>query len=387
MSLKLTRKGLYEICLITWIIVSVFFGRTTIDAVIGSTAITIYSLGRILIYVFLFCAILWGGISRKETIEITLLSITLVLSAVNSGEVVLLGVLLFVAAAKEIKADNIMLIYFKIHLFILIVTTILAFTNVIDMNVMSRGMIQRNSFGFSHPNGFGGEILTIIVCYVTLKWKKIKNIELMMITILGLVLLQEADCRMASIVLGAYVLCIWMIKNIYKFKVNVNAVKNIVMLIFFMILAVTIYAVVWYSYQNKTLRLVDSILSYRFDAMHSIYKSQGIRLFGQKILNEAAIRVDNSYARVMLINGFIPFVILALFSVNTCKVFAQKDEVKYLLAFGAIMLSGFIENNFFRIENNFCILIGGTYLLSSISKEKLRNGLSHDKDINRTRIQ
>ena len=135
----------------------------------------------------------------------------------------------------------------------------------------------------------------------------------------------------------------------------------------------TIFAIIWYSNQNKILRFVDAILSYRFDAMHVIYESQGIRMFGQRILDKTFVGIDNSYARVLLINGFVPFAILVLFSNSICNEFAKRGEIKYLLAFGAIMLSGFIENNFFRIENNYCFLIGGTYLLSRFYTRKRKN--------------
>lgn len=370
MTLKITRKNVYMFCLTVWIVVSVFFGRTMIDDVIGTTAITIYSMGRILIYALLFCVILWGRISRNETISLMSVSIILILSAMNSGEVVLLGVMLFVVAAKGINSEEIMQTYLKTHIAIVVTTIILAVTHVIDMNVMSRGLTQRNSFGFSHPNGFGGEILTIIVCYTTIKWGELSNIKLMLFTAIGLIFLQKADCRMASVVLILYILCVLIIKNFYKYRVNVNLIGNAVKAIFVVLMAVTIFAIIGYSYKNTALRIIDSVLSYRFDAMHTIYEAQGIKLFGQKILDETLVGIDNSYARVLLICGLIPFAVLAVFSITICNEFTKRKELKYLLAFAAIMLSGFIENNFFRIESNYCFLIGGTYLLSHIYTKK-----------------
>lgn len=370
MIAKLNRKNLYKISLIIWIVSSIFFGRTTIGGIIGNIAITIYSLGRITTYMLLFCTILWGGLKKKEITKAIIVLVILLLSAASSGEIVLVGVLLFVMAAKNINPDEILTVYFKIHLAVLLITVILAMTHIIDMNVMNRGPIQRYSFGFSHPNGFGSEVLTVVVCYVTKKWNKLKNYELVVITGLGCFFLQVADCRMASLVLILYVICFLTIKNIYKYKVNVVAIKNVVILIFFAVILVTVCMTFFYSDQNNVLRIVDKIFSYRFNAMHTLYKVQGIKLFGQKILDDTLIGIDNSYARVFLIGGIVPFLILIVFSVRICNIFAKRNEVKYLLAFATIILSGFIENNFFRIENNFCFLIGGAYLLSGYYKRR-----------------
>lgn len=383
MTLKITRKNIYMFCLTVWIVVSVFFGRTMIGDVIGTTAITFYSMGRILIYALLLCVVLCGRINRNETLVLMLVSIILILSAMNSGEVVLMGVMLFVVAAKGINSEEIMQTYLNTHIAIVVTTTILAVTHVIDMNVMSRGLIQRNSFGFSHPNGFGGEILTIIVCYVTKKWGKLSNLELVVCSAIGLILLQKADCRMASTVLILYTLCVLIIKNFYKYRVNVNLIGTVVKAIFVVLLAMTVLAIIWYSYKNMALRIIDSVLSYRLDAMHTIYEVQGIKLFGQKILDDTFVGIDNSYARVLLISGFIPFAILVIFSIAVCNEFTKRKELRYLLSFAAIMLSGFIENNFFRIENNYCFLIGGTYLLSHIYTKKI---YVYDKNINREKI-
>lgn len=364
MTITLKRKDLYRICLVIWIISSVFFGRTMINGIIGDVALTIYSWGRIVTYVLLFCMMLRGGFTRRRTMEIIVISATLLFSMASSGEVVLFGVLLFVVAAKNVYPDEIVDVYFKTHLVVLIITVIFAMMHIIDMNIMHRGLIQRNSFGFSHPNSFGGEILTIVVCYITAKWEKLKNYELFIIIGIGLLFLRASDCRMASLVLILYALCVGVVKNIYKYNINIIVVKNVVILTFLVVIFVTVSMTMFYSDQNRIFRIMDGILSHRFDLMHSLYKFQGIKMFGQKIFDDNLVSIDNSYARVLLISGIIPFLILILFSISICNEFAKRNEIKYLLAFAATILSGFIENNFFRIENNFCFVIGGVYLLS-----------------------
>lgn len=384
MIIGLSKKNLYKICLIIWIVFSIFWGRTTIDEVVGDVAITIYSLGRAITYVLLFCIVLWNGLTKKETATIIIISVILLLSAVSSSEMVLFGVMLFVIASPKINPDELLAVYFKTHLFILMVTILLAWTHIIDTNIMSRGLIQRNSFGFSHPNSFGGEVITVVICYVTRRWKKMKNYELIAIVGLGYCFLQAANCRMASLVLVIYTICFLIIKNIYKYKVNVVFIKNVVVLMFLTIVLLTVYMTFFYSYQNKILQIIDGIFSYRFSVMNAVYRVQGIKLFGQKIIDDTLVGIDNSYARVLLIGGVIPFLILVTFSWKLCNEFAKKNEVKYLLAFATIVLSGFIENNFFRVENNFCFIIGGAYLLSSYYEQRRKK--YHGKNIVRERI-
>lgn len=364
MTVKISKKILYKFCLTMWIVCSIFFGRTTINEIIENTAISIYSVARIATYALLVCIILLGSITKRETVGIMVISVFLILSAVFSGEVVLVGVLLFVVAAKNIQSDDILAVYFRTHLLILLTTITLAMTHIMDTNIMRRGLIQRNSFGFSHPNGLGGEVLIVCICFVTIRWEKLKNYELFSVICLGFFFLQAADCRMASIVLALYMFSFFIIKNIFKYNVRVIFIRNVVILIFLVIVLITFFGIFFYSRENYVLRAIDKIISHRFDAMHTVYKMWGINLFGQKTLQNA-INIDNSYARILLFNGIIPFSILVVFSVGVCIELAKRNQVKYLLAFAAIMLSGFIENTFFRIENNFCLVIGGTYLLSS----------------------
>ncbi len=380
MNFKLKRNKLYNICLFSWILISILFGRTTLNATLGEIGTYIYSFGRLLIYLLLCLLILWGGLSRKKTIIIVITLIFLFISVNASGELVLIGIVLFVAASNKIDTKEIILIYLKAHILVTLLALIFALINFTDINIMHRGIIQRNSFGFSHPNGFGSEILTIMICYVSYRWNKIKSLELFICEIIGVLVLYPADCRMATAVLSFFIIITFIVKTFISYKINLKVIWNISLFMFITIILFTIYVSIFFSKENFLLNTLDYILSFRFSAIDAIYQIQGITLLGQKVLNTNLVGIDNSYARILLINGLIPFIILVIFCINIQYQFYKHKDIKMLLAFMAISLSGFIENNFFRIENNFCFLVGGSYLLSTYHMKKGQK--IHDKNIN-----
>ena len=380
MNFKLKRNKLYNICLFSWILISILFGRTTLNATLGDIGTYIYSFGRLIIYLLLCLLILWDNLNRKKIVLILITAMFLFISVKESGELVLIGILLFVVASNKIDTKKIISVYLKAHILVTLLALIFALINFTDINIMHRGIIQRNSFGFSHPNGFGNEILTIMICYISNRWNKIKNLELFICEIIGVLLLYPADCRMATAVLSFFIIITFIIKTFISYKIRLKMIWDISLFMFITIILFTIYVSVFFSKENFLLNTLDYILSFRFSAIDTIYQIQGITLFGQKFLNTNLVGIDNSYARILLINGLIPFIILVIFCINIQYQFYKHKDIKILLAFMSISLSGFIENNFFRIENNFCFLVGGSYLLSTYHMKKGQK--IHDKNIN-----
>ena len=384
MRVTLKKNDYFYFSIACWVIISIIFGRTTFSSLIGVWSTRIFSLGRIAVYLLLFIYIYKMKYTRKELVLTSLIIIVLLITAKNSGEIVLLGIVLFAFASKNSNPEAIIDVYFWVHLFVSALTVLLAVGGIIDVNLMNRGVILRHSFGFSHPNSLGMEILIIVICYYLKRWEKISSVEIIIGMVVSGFFLKLSDCRTTLLIVVFFFAFLWIEKLFLKFKKSTRILYYLTLMIFIVLQIITIFMIFFYNSENVIMNRLNNIFSGRFYIMHEHFLKNGISFLGVSPSEIELMGIDNSYARILLVNGFFPWIILMMFSFYMCRQFYKNKSDKFFIAFIAMALSGFMENSFFRTEYNFLLIIGGIYVMKRYSQRK---DIQNDKNIIREKIQ
>lgn len=123
--------------------------------------------------------------------------------------------------------------------------------------------------------------------------------------------------------------------------------------------------------------------------MFQAYQNFGISLFGHHVdLN----MVDNSFIRLLLLNGLLFFCLYIIFLCVDLRYFYKRRDTIGLLIMTAMILTGFCENVLFRMEYNFPLMLAANYMFMNIVDldtgrkiQKERNSVDV-KSINRAQI-
>ena len=367
MDLNIRKEKANDLCLLAciyvWIFSSVLFGRTTIESALGAVSHYIYQFGRYAVYAALAASILCCNRPDKRMHFwcVVVTAAVLAVSVLFSREVVLISILLFTCAARNVRPRRIVMTYFAAHLSVVAITLLLCLFGDIDPNVMHRGSVIRRTFGFNHPNAFGGELCVLSYCYLYLRGMALTYKEIIAGYVITVVLYLQTDCRTAFMVLMLILTCVLVLKYF-----GTERLAKYLPGVAYTVLGIVVFAGLFFSFFDNDkiplLNKLDQIFSYRFDCMYDSFKQLGVSLFGTRA--KETTMLDNSFVRVFFVNGAVTFVILVAFCGLTTHCFSKSKNVILLLTWCAFILMGFMENTLFRVEYNWAFLVAGSMLLS-----------------------
>ncbi len=381
------KEKIFYFCIILWIVFSVFLGRTTITERIKNNLL-FYTYGRYLVYVILCLLLCFDTYKKTSFISIIISASIFLVSAFLSREKVVISVLLFCIASKYAKPKKVVKYFLITHLLIVTFTMILSSCGIISENLMHRGEIARLSYGFSHPNAIGVEMLVILLSYFYLRQQKIRWIDYILWIIILIWFFDRTNCK-TTIIVAVLFLISFFITNFFNSKKLHQRIYWFSNIILITVVASSLYLTFFFDEQNRFMKKIDILLSFRPTIMFQAYQNFGISLFGHHVdLN----MVDNSFIRLLLLNGLLFFCLYIIFLCVDLRYFYKRRDTIGLLIMTAMILTGFCENVLFRMEYNFPLMLAANYMFMNIVDldtgrkiQKERNSVDV-KSINRAQI-
>lgn len=371
---RFTRKNIYYICIVLWIFISVFFSRTTIVEVFSASNI-INSYGSYLIAGILAILVIQDKYGKKIFLTAAVLAFIIIISTFFSSINAFIGLFLFCLTSKYGEQKGIVKCYFVAHLCIMLLTGFLSFIGVISANTMYRGIIIRNSYGFYHPNTFAMEISILLFCYFYLRWEKIRAADYMLWSAILIWSYVNADSRTGFVLSVVFLLLTLAFKN-KKTAASIKILYYVNNITLIVTVFVSLYFAIYFKNDNGWMSMLDLFLSYRLSIMTRVYSVYGISLFGQSIANAG---VDNSFLTLIVFNGVIIFALFIILLVLCIRIFYKNQDMIASIIMIPIILYGFCENNLWRVDYNFLLVLAVNYYLLSADngfKFKMQNKMN-----------
>ena len=323
--------------------------------------------------------------SKRQVVVEVLITLVLFVSWLQSRDLSLMIVWLFIIAAQNVDVRACALIG-TVTLGALVALTVFASALGIIPSYyqVSPNFTLRTSLGFLHPNTLGIFVISAYIAWLVIRAPKFKLLSVLVaiplllfihlypksrtceVLIISAVLLYSLTCMSMSCQGKGRAICLWSIG-----------------IIGVMPLVASVLIAYGFDADIAWMRKLNDLLSMRPELAHFFLKQMPLNLMGHNVdlLNvdykiASSYLVDMGYINLLIRFGLIPFmliVIVQIFGLFTpCRVGSPTPEALGLSCF-AIM--GLMETTFMLVAFNYYIVIAGNRLLGKLSMTQNCNGI------------
>ena len=322
---------------------------------------------RVSSIIFILIKVYFDKYSIKLLIKVSILSLIIILSFINSGLRHLFYILILVIGAKGIDINWVLRKDIRLRLFLIIFIIGSALFGVIDNYVSIRtnnDSIIRYALGFTHANGFGQAILSYIALkfYLGKMLNKWTSVLFFILIAIGVDIISNSRTSTICILAIIFVHCFYTYKKTYFFTKFLRILALSIPFYSF----ISIYISVNFNINNPFFNEIDKLVSRRFMHANTIINIYGFSLIGQRtqfistrqaqLLGIKSIVLDNAYLQLIISMGVIIFILVCLgYTLLTYRVI-KANNIKLL---SLIIIYGFLgisENGFNYLFFNFTYL-------------------------------
>lgn len=318
--------------------------------------------------------------TRYYKVKVAIVIVSTLFIAVYSyfitNDSIMLLLLLFIYAAKNICLENFMKIDVKLKIVFLCLNIFFVCMGLVEniINYRPDGSIRR-TFGFASANSFGGVILSICLELVYINRNRLNNLTYLKIILVTLLLFIFCDSRSSEISL--ILLCVLLV--FYKKKIYLKKILPYLMIIFTIL---TFFLVYLYGIGNGVAIYLDELFSTRIMIIYNFLNDYNIGLWGNHIISPDIwigyiTTLDNVYAYLIINQGIILYIIIIVINFILMKR-TIKDKNNILVAILIVTsIYGLMERTILFIPFNVFMLFA-----RDIFYKKETNELEDAKKIN-----
>lgn len=326
--------------------------------------LTYVPIGIVLCKVFIIDGLNWQILLQN----VFLLGLS-ILSMKLASSSLIVTLVVFVIGARNISFNKILKVYYTVASITLLIIMIAAFAGIIANFTFYRGNIIRHSFGILYPTDFASHVLSIILAYYCVNYRKLTWVEYIVTIVISYLLYYFCNSRLT---------CLTLIIMIFVFLLAKQASlgnRNARVFLSFCWggIPVLCYLEVSLSYiytnSNYLLVKINHALSNRLSLGRRAIQKYGISLFGQNVQERgwgkgihAATStsnyffIDSSYLRFLIIYGVIIGLIVLYWMIKISIDSFRIQEYGICAAILIVAISAFVEQHLFEVSYNPFIL-------------------------------
>ena len=300
---------------------------------------------NIVAIIILISLIIMNKYTKKQILIMIILSSIALTISYKMKSNTLLKNLLIIFACKDIDFYKFIKVDFFIRFILYVSVILLNQKGLIESydiyRITEKGIIERKSLGFSHPN-FLGSITFILCC----EWLYIRKFKIDFITIVPLalgwyVIYDIANSRSAALV---FILLLAIYFALLQWKsISTNKIFSKIMIFFPIIcFGLSIIEYIMYLKNPDILIKLDDNLYARAYYIAQYIDKYGWNLFGTKINKEDLNPLDNAYFYVIINYGILAEIIFIYYFCKLFKSIYKDIIIKYdksLCIITAILIS------------------------------------------------
>ena len=332
------------------------FGNCMASTTIGGTAS--FKLGcQIVAIVFLVGKLGFDRFGAKQLLLFLPITAAFAYSGYVSSDFALLWSWLFIVTGSGIDVKRLAKGALCVFLITLILTVGLALSGAIENIVMTRTGTDglRYALGFRHPNGLGRQILEVTIAVLIIRFPHFRFTDYLICAASFIAIWQLTDSRTSMICLiFAVVVCMSVTSDFIRG--HEGGVLWLAFILFGIEVGMSIATMFINPHGGAVAAALNQLLSDRPYYDNYYFTNYGVQLFGQNLESIVSIAgsgysfdgyvIDNAYCHMLLVNGFVPFLIMIVF-IGFCYVrMAQEGRFTALtMAFVLFTFLGITESS------------------------------------------
>lgn len=357
------RNGVFLFSFTLWLAGEIIF-CTTLYMTAGTAVLLLNSLSTCVCLFLLPVQILFLQDYRwRELVLIAGITVILLCSAYFSSERQLIGVWLFIMAAKEEDSERIIQRAYHVLLIMLPPVILLGSLGWLDNRIFFRGSVARYSLGFTHPNVLGIWIFQLLACHFYVHRTHIRYRDYAFLLLAAYFAYRVPNSQTAYIsmlvLFGASVLYRVFEAHgkrlLHFYETGLIAAAVLVNLL----------SVLWSLTPIAAGSFVDrlnSLLSGRFSWCHRVYRIYGISLWGNDFVISSEMEkfsrlteqlyLDNAYMYLLLRMGVAVYLLFSLaYILNMLRCKRQREGMLLVILF-VYAVYGVMERGIFMLRLN-----------------------------------
>jgi len=277
-----------------------------------------------------------------------------------------------IMGAKGIDKKKILKVFFIVNMILYVVTIGSCLIGILPNTTTYRSIDSthaRMALGFIYTTSLSAHFLTMIVCYVMIREKKISIIEIILIGISSGVIYYLTEARIASFAIalifcGLVVAKICYVKNIEFKLIRIPMIKCSLILSSAILMVISILAGVFYDFDSEAWSKINDILSQRPIANAITFNRYPLSLLGEHVRPHCDVYdemdqlpvyyyiINCSYINVLFTIGILgACAVLFIWIYNSYRE-AKSDNYMNLFIMAVLALFFFFEQRMFDFVYN-----------------------------------
>ena len=307
------------------------------------------------IAIFVLCFILQLPTYKlKEILIIAGILLLGLIVASKSADYLLVKLVIFLLAAKNVDFRKIVRFDLKIRLILIVLVMLLCKIGVAEDVIFEFEGFVRHSLGFTNPNTLGCAILILVFDVLYMTKMKLGLISTPFVVALMLFLYFFAGCRtVAILIILALLVCV--INTYFKKLICNNFTKTILSLLLIICAAMTFICLNLYENGNSLMLSLNDLLSNRLGIISMFNKAGGFSIFGQSF--DIARSLDNAYAYACFHLGVVVFALFAIGYFFLIRKLYKMNDIALVLILSLLMIYGLSEHLWINADYNVFMLV------------------------------
>lgn len=313
----------------------------------------------------------------------------------NSGANLILVMIAFILAAKNVSFDDIVKTYFNVNFWLLVVVIACSLLGVINnLSFVAQGRGTRYALGVIYPTDFAARILYLMLADAYLNFRNLNTTRYLVYILIALACKQVTDAR-----LNFYCMLLLIIVSAIaqvaeqNYQLQQHDWTNSIVYTYWtftpILSAIAIFGTYFYDPTNNIYSKIDGMLSGRLTFGSMALQRYSVNLFGTKIKEHgygnnmklfhqginSYFFIDSSYMRLLIIFGLVALVVFIGISMfisikNTLYGYYALPTILLIVAFSSVVEQHFMELTY----NPFLLAFISTILLN---RENIRKEAKH----------
>lgn len=313
----------------------------------------------------------------------------------NSGANLILVMIAFILAAKNVSFDDIVKTYFNVNFWLLVVVIACSLLGVINnLSFVAQGRGTRYALGVIYPTDFAARILYLMLADAYLNFRNLNTTRYLVYVLIALACKQVTDAR-----LNFYCMLLLIIVSAIaqvaeqNYQLQQHDWTNSIVYTYWtftpILSAIAIFGTYFYDPTNNIYSKIDGMLSGRLTFGSMALQRYSVNLFGTKIKEHgygnnmklfhqginSYFFIDSSYMRLLIIFGLVALVVFIGISIfisikNTLYGYYALPTILLIVAFSSVVEQHFMELTY----NPFLLAFISTILLN---RENIREEAKH----------
>ena len=313
----------------------------------------------------------------------------------NSGANLILVMIAFILAAKNVSFDDIVKTYFNVNFWLLVVVIACSLLGVINnLSFVAQGRGTRYALGVIYPTDFAARILYLMLADAYLNFRNLNTTRYLVYVLIALACKQVTDAR-----LNFYCMLLLIIVSAIaqvaeqNYQLQQHDWTNSIVYTYWtftpILSAIAIFGTYFYDPANNIYSKIDGMLSGRLTFGSMALQRYSVNLFGTKIKEHgygnnmklfhqginSYFFIDSSYMRLLIIFGLVALVVFIGISMfisikNTLYGYYALPTILLIVAFSSVVEQHFMELTY----NPFLLAFISTILLN---RENIREEAKH----------